>query len=532
MNRLISPVPRRLPGLLLLAVLVPVMIFLTGCTDLDEQTYGVVTPEEFFQTETEFLAAVAPVYAQLRALSTGDWQNVIQHSSDETLVPTRGGDWDDGGIWRELHRHTWSATHGPTNGAWVSAFTGVARANSVLANLEGAPEELEDVDLFTAEARTLRAFYYWALMDLFGNVPIVTEEQVDPENPPANSSRAEVFDFIVEEINEALSDLPEQQPDQGRVTQGAAQALLATLYLNAEIYRGEVTANGIERGEPMWEETVDVVQEIIDSGQYQLAPSFFDNFVVNNHESPEIIFAAGHLARSGLGFNRQMATLHYNQLDVATPWNGFATLAEFYNTFEEEDERRDIFLVGQQYAQPRSGCIGSGCYSDEESGPLEDRGGNPLTFTEEIPSLTNASETHGIRVLKWELDPNQVGAEGGNDFAFFRYAEMLLTQAEALNELGQTAEAIELVNEVRERVFDPPQPLDTGMSQADAREAILNERGYELTWEAKRRTDLIRHDLFLEEWEHKQQSSPHRVLFPIPQAQLDANPNLVQNPGY
>ena len=136
-----------------------------------------------------------------------------------------------------------------------------------------------------------------------------------------------------------------------------------------------------------------------------------------------------------------------------------------------------------------------------------------------------------MRVLKWEIDPGRIGGDNGNEYAFLRLGEMYLIKAEALNELGMTAEAVDLVNMIRARVFDPAQPIAPA-SQTEAREAILNERLFEMFWEGSRRQDLIRHGLFNDAWEFKPASDPYRILGPVPQVQIDANPNLTQNPGY
>ena len=505
----------------------------TGCTNLDEETFGAVTPDQFFQTEQEILAAVAPVYAQLRAFHWSFW-NISQHTSDETMVPTRGTDWDDSGRWRALHQHLWDAgepvAEQDLNSGWVDAFTGVARANVVIANVEASQADIDKVGI-TAELRFLRAYYYYVLMDFFGSVPLVTDAAPDPDNPPSSASRKEVFDFVESELLAARSDLPAQWPSDsyGRVTQGAADALLAKIYLNAEVFGGSVGAGGLTKGSARWQDAIEAVDRILNSGFYSMAPDYFDNFRVNNHTSPEIIFTMAFLAKGGLGSNFPMRTLHYNQIPES-PWNGFSTLAETFNSFDADDERTKYFLVGQQFTSPNSGCIGNECF--REGAPLKDRAGNNLIFTPE-QTILNATETMGVRVLKWEIDPARVGGDSGVDYAIFRLGEMYLIKAEALNELGRTAEAVELVNMLRDRVYDPPKPLSAGdFNQSSLRDQLFEERKFELFWEATRRQDLIRSGHFNDAWEFKNASQPYKIVFPIPQIQLDANPNLSQNAGY
>ncbi len=513
-------------GLLALLAAAPLLLALHGCTDLTEEPFGAITAENFYRTDEEVIAALAPVYAQLRS-ALGDYQQTAEVSSDEAVVPTRGSDWFDGGMWLDLHRQTWTPSIGFLNGAWLSAYTGVARANTVLDNLEGA--SVNNQEVIVAELRALRAFYYYQLMDMFGGVPIVTEPSVDPQNPPAKNTRAEVFNFIESELMAARDQLPASWPaaSYGRMTQGAVDAMLANMYLNAEVFTGEVTASGLQRGTARWQDAVTAADRLLNSGQYSLEPNWFDVFDGDNSNSPEHIFVVAHLAESGLGMNFIMRTLHYNQFAPA-PWNGFATLAETYGAFDEDDIRRQSLLAGQ-------------AFNVETGEPVNNRQGQPLIFTPEINDITNATEGEGVRIFKFPDDPNHEGPDNGNDYPFFRLAEMYIIKAEALNELrGPNQESIDLLNVLRARVFDPDEPLQLAdyPTKEALRQRILQERLFELFYEAKRRQDLVRipgpdgTPSFLLPWTFKDRSQPFRLLFPIPQTQMDANPNLVQNPGY
>ena len=168
--------------LLIPFLLMPLLFW--SCTDLDETIFSQATPENFYGTEDELIAAVMPVYANLRDYTFGDYSQTQEVSSDEIVVPTRGGDWDDGGVWRALQEHTWTSTHGQVNGVWTSAFRGIARANSTLENLGKSTSDSDLIPTFIAEVQFLRAFYYWWLVDLFGGVPIVTAATTNRDNPP------------------------------------------------------------------------------------------------------------------------------------------------------------------------------------------------------------------------------------------------------------------------------------------------------------------------------------------------------------
>ena len=507
-------------GVLLLAA--PVLLAGPACTDLDEVPVSSITPENFFQNEGQVISALAGVYAQLRP-TLWSYYNLSQVSSDENIVPTRGQDWYDNGVWLELDKHEWAA-NSPSgrdniNGAWVDIFVGVVRANAVLENLENVT--VPNQDALVAEARTLRAFYYYQLMDLFGGVPLVTDTEL--KTRPRNT-RTEIFNFIEAELKAARGDLPlasdRGDSEYGRVTRGAADAMLASLYLNAGVFRKETGVSATAYNSCATEQiggvsacqlAINHADSILNSGEYSLATNWRSNFTADNSSSPENIFVVNLLNVPGLGTNFLYRALHYNQLSP-TPWNGFATIAEVYNAFDANDQRRQVFLVGPQI-------------NFDNGQPAKDRAGNPLVFTVSIGNERAASEGEGARIAKWPSDPEHVNEEHGNDFAYFRLAEIHLIKAEAQLALGSQAGLTQLVP-LRARVNAPPLvgPLTQDM--------ILRERLFELTGEAKRRQDLIRHGKFTAAWSFKPASAAHKILMPIPQNQIDANPQLTQNPGY
>jgi starch-binding outer membrane protein, SusD/RagB family len=524
-------------GVLSLLLLTP------ACTDLTEVPSSSITPEQFYTNETEAIGGLASVYAGLRNFNE-EYYNVTEVSTDEIIVPTRGTDWYDNGKWLDIHRQTWTANSPGAldnmNGAWTQLFNGVARANVVI-------DALQNVTFATkpgivAELRVLRALYYIALMDMFGGVPIVCSDEGNPlctgigiEARPRNT-RAEVFAFVESELNAARTGLPTTWTASmnGRITQGGADAILASLYINAEVFTGTVTTAGLQRGPAKWTEANAAADRILNSGTYSLATDasvgcstagcgWRSNFRADNGNSRENILVVKYLNQPGLGLNFVMRALHYNQYSGGeTPWNGFSTIADTYNAFDPADQRRQIFLAGPQLNQV-TGL------------PALDRAGNPLVFDPNIPNDAQTGEGNGVRINKWPVDPNHLDRENGNDYAMFRLGEIYLIKAEAQNELGNPATAVGLINTVRARVFTPPKPLATTLTQAQVRTAILNERLFELTGESKRRQDLIRFGQYSRPWLFKDPASQtqlYRVLMPIPLTQLGTNPNLVQNAGY
>jgi hypothetical protein len=500
----------------------PVLLAVPACTDLEENPVSSITPENFFQNEGEVISSLAGVYAQLRP-TLWSYYNLSQVSSDENIVPTRGQDWYDNGVWLELDKHEW-APNSPSgrdniNGGWVDIFTGVVRANALLENMAGVT--IANQEAVDAEIRTLRAFYYYQLLDLFGGVPLVTDTEL--KTRPRNT-RTEIFNFVESELKAVRAALPRTRPENeyGRITRGAADALLANLYLNAAVFSKEtgVSATAYNScstvqigGVSACQLAVNYADSILNSGAYQLATNWRSIFTADNSSSKENIFVVNLLNVSGLGTNFLYRALHYNQLSP-TPWNGFATIAEVYNAFDPNDARREVFLVGPQI-------------NFDNGQPAKDRAGNPLVFTVSIANERAASEGEGARIAKWPSDPNHVNEEHGNDFAYFRLGEIYLIKAEAQFELGNTGGALTLLNALRARVFEPDEPLG-----AVTRDVILQERLFELAGEAKRRQDLIRHGKFTAAWSFKLASAAHKILMPIPQNQIDANPQLTQNPGY
>ncbi|HJS43556.1 MAG TPA: RagB/SusD family nutrient uptake outer membrane protein [Gemmatimonadales bacterium] len=506
-------------------LLVPVQ----ACTNLDESPPSAISPGNFFRTEGEVLAALAGVYAQLRG-TLDDYYNLSEISTDEMIVPTRGQDWYDNGTWLETHRQIWTASSPATlsfmNGAWNTAYAGVARANALLDGV--ANVSVANQATMVAEARTLRAFYYYILMDLFGGVPLATTSGI-AERPRV--SRDSLFRFIEAELLAARADLADSwtSGNHGRLTKGAADAMLANLYINAGVFTKDaaggtgINATGynscsgitVTGGVSACQAAIDRVDAILNGPTYDLAPTFAENFNAGNFASPENIFVVKFAPQSGLGLNFVMRALHYNQF-TPTPWNGFAAVANAYNAFDAADARRAVFLVGPQV-------------NVETGVPVNDRSGQPLVFTPGIANITAATEGEGARVYKWPADPAHVAQDNGNDFAWFRVGEMFLIKAEALNEQAPgSAAALALVNQLRARAFNP----DVDRATID-RAAILQERLFEFIGEGKRRQDLIRFGQYTAPSQYKPTASPDfRVLMPIPQGQIDANPQMTQNSGY
>ena len=497
-----------------------------GCTNLEDTVLDRDTTEPGAGTTANLNTLLQGVYAQVNTFN--DQANayaLLEHPSDEMMGPTRGTDWDDFGRWRRLHQHTWDATTVDIIGAWNQLNTGVFRATQTAA----AAQTTSNVDV-QAQARFLRAFFMYHVVDLYGKVPFRDSGASFDENPRV-LTRAEATAFIIEDLTYAIQNLP-AAANPGRANRDAAGFLLAKVYLN----RGVFTQDPATPAGPYTFAPADMNQviantdAIINSNSYQLtsAGNYFDNFHwENSTRSKELIFAVANEPGAPVADveNRYRMTLHYNH--TPSGWNGFTTLADFYNSFEAGDIRRGRaipvmtdslglragFLVGQQTG-PRGAA-------------LKDRAGAPLVINPQV-NILYSNEQVGIRVIKYLPDPARVDA-GGNDYVFFRYADVLLMKAEAILRGGTAtggATALSLVNQIRATRGA------TALTALDAAQ-LLAERGRELYWEGWRRNDQIRFGRFLQPVDQRAQQSPEtRVVFPIPQQAIDTNPNLTQNVGY
>jgi len=500
----------------IISLMLLVMIISLSCTKLEMAPLSQLTDANAYQNKNDLLGGLSGVYSTVGCYMDGLFK-VNEACTDEAIVPARGGDWKSIDL-QSLHKHTWTVENGEINNAYNNLSSGIAQSNLFIKAIKSSGLTGTDVDVIEAEARFVRAFHYFNMIDMFGNVPIITDV-VDPSNPPKNNKRTEVFTFIETELKEISAVLPATSAT-GRVNKSAANFLLAKLYLNAKVFTGT----------EQWGKVIEYCNLVIDGGTYSLASDYKSIFNYDNDNNTENIYAFRNSASTstwGAGYYIHFFTLHYNQGPqfglTSGGWNGFSTTKSFYEKFTPTDKRNYIFLVGQQFGP------------DGEQLFCRD-GVTPLIFTPEYTTaagMDNAAETDGARVLKYI--PGGAGPLYflNNDFAIFRYADVLLMKAEAILN-GATdpkgTSALDLVNTVRARAFEAGDPLRE-LPSVDLN-ILLDERGREFTWELLRRNDLIRFGKFTEAWDMKGVSEPFRNLFPIPSQQIGANPNLDQNQGY
>ncbi|MBK7936310.1 MAG: RagB/SusD family nutrient uptake outer membrane protein [Lewinellaceae bacterium] len=505
----------------------PILSMLVGlqyaCNNLDEEITDRIIIDHHFKTDKDYLKVVGPLYTHLYGLGNhGGFFSLQEISSDEAVIPTRGNDWGDGGIWVRAHRHEFHSYDSPVSNAFTFLYAGIGSCNKTIALLKEAVQKgFADsalTDKYIAEIRALRALYYYWAMDGFGNIPVVLEFDLPDNFTPFTVQRADVFALIEQELAEVVP-LLEHKNDAttyGRINYYAGKTLQAKLYLNAAVY------TGISR----WNDCLAACEEILQSGAFALEPNYRDNFITGNANSRETIFAVAFDEGFAPGFNLHMMTLHpasqatYNL--EQQPWNGYCSLQEFYNKFEDSDIRKKNFIVGPQFA-----ADGVTPLLDQftEAG---DPDGLPLNYTPDLKDISGlALRQEGARIGKYEFR-NGAKLNLSNDMPVFHLADILLMKAEVLWRLDPgNPEALSLVNQVRNRAYEPDQPLNTLTA-----ENLLDERGRELFYEGVRRQDMIRFGVFGNPTQFMPGSEPCKEIWPIPLVQLTAGQNIQQNPCY
>ena len=495
-----------------------VMSLTNACTNLDETLYDELPVSEYQElaknlTPDQIKSAKKSAYLKLAGGLAGghnDLWSANEVSSDEMLIAQRGGDWFDGGQWIRVHRHETLPTEACLNNGWKTLYSGIAICNRLIVQIPAAQPSLAATDV--PELRALRALFYWFLVENFGNVPILTKFPGDLTEA-ASKSRAEVFAFIEKELNDVAPSLSKNADasTNGTMNYWAAKAVLARLYLNANVYKGS----------PEWGKCVTTCDEILNSGKYIIEPNYYANFDTLNERSKENILVVPYDANATTGFNIAQMTLHYQSQKTYKladqPWNGYCSLSEFYDSYASNDKRKANFIEGQQYEYGTGLPLGEGGVNGTPS----------LIYTKNINEhFPNCDRTAGVRVGKYAFKTGTLNTIV-NDYPFYRLGDVKLMKAEALwRQNAGDATALALVNEMRTRAGV------AGLASLDAAN-LLAELGREKFAEGARRTDMVRFGTFTKPFQYKPANDPAgKALFPIPQPQLDANAQLKQNADY
>lgn len=487
---------------------------LAGCTKLDEEQFGSLSPDNYYNTEAEALSSVVGVYQLLSYnVDIGDPWRLGEFATDEFIVPGRasGGWFDQANI--DITMHKMDANNATSARAWKNIFQEIGTANAVLESLQKSPNA-GNLKALIAETRALRAYGYYYAMDYWGNVPLVTVARIDPNNLPTNASRADVYKFIEEEMLAAVEDMPSvttvnRTAYYPRFTKESVYSLLAILYLNAEVYTGTA----------QWAKAIEMSNKVINTNAFALDAQVINNFSSNTQGASKEIISAFSIDPTKTAGNNQFILYTQNALDQKkynlpfVPANGYSTTQAALDRYEDQDVRKTMLQYGAQ------------TYLDGT--PLKYPNGTQLVLVP-VKDIISADDNEGYKVLKYTpVGAAFSGYNADNDLILVRYAEILLTKAEALFRTGNTTDALTLVNQVRERSKASKLATLTLKNLED-------ERGRELIWEGSRRRDLIRFGTFFTgTWAFKTtQTASFRKVFAIPNEQITANPNLKQNEGY
>ena len=551
----INKIRRMVNGAILFTIHCSLFTIISSCS-LDENPKDQIPEEEaYVDAGALYRNTVATLYNYIGGATDGQGlqgtcrgiYDLQTFGSDEAMIPTRGTDWYDGGIWQELYRHDWTPGHPMLGNAWSYLYKVITLCNRSLELLESHQHLLDEVQYveYTAEVRALRAIYYWYLMDLFGRIPIITTSKTSLSQLQ-QMPRSQIFKFVCTELQQVCPYLHHENSARpgdyyGRVTYHVACFVLAKLMLNAEVYLDNNWTDGDHPdgsaltisvdGETMnaWEATIYYCDQL-ENADYELEELYTSNFEVHNENSNENIWV--------IPMDKD---LYYNEMQYFFRSWHYRHAAAYGFTGENgacaTKRTLEIFKYGTWSEDPRFLLnYYDGIVFDNDRKIVRDRNGEVFEYKpwEVELDLSDSPylETAGARMNNYVVDRNATknGKLMDNDIVLFRLADVLLMHAEALLRNGQAEEGQDYFNAVRGRVDAPEKPLTL--------QNLLDERLLELCWEGWRRQDLIRfgqyESLFMgDQWDAKvDERDRHTTVFPIPGGMINFNPNLTQNPGY
>ncbi|MDE6238292.1 MAG: RagB/SusD family nutrient uptake outer membrane protein [Muribaculaceae bacterium] len=555
----------------------------TSCTNLDENLYDQVGSENYYNTRNDVVRAV------FRPFEHGYWSIQSRHvlnelSADQLITPSRDGWWDDGGLWRRYHYHTWTNEEGAIETEWNGCYQGIMQANYVIDDLETLSASqfgfsTAEFNNLKAQCRTLRAWFYIRLLDFFRNIPLAVSKNINL-NSKGQVEPTEIFNFVESELKECVELLSTKTSTGGNELQQAqwnkagAAALLVRLYLNAKTWIGTDRYADCET----W------AQRILNGefGSYSLADTWDAPFDWDNEKCPEVIFAFP--AAQGYTFwhyqgdtywwstpsqfryyvgDQKAEAGDHNCKYACTPSYDLSgnlynytlgnTVQKFRNYPDDvrlklyrntgDSRREGLFIFGKlpsvkegeefvtdpygNYALDIRDAVGHFAGLAEGEWP-EDKTSN----------LQSGDHNSGYHFAKYPFYADDEQGQLESDYVEIRLAEVIYSLAEAKFRQGQKNEAARLLNSVRKRNY-PSSSWATTLYAPEGNaslteQELLDEWGREFFAESRRRTDLVRFGKFNSEtwWDKNVDADSHTAIFPIPRKAIDTNRNLVQNPGY
>jgi len=533
-----------------------ILLVLGSCQKLDVAVTASLTPDVFPKDSVQFISASGPVYIALRGNFATEYFFQQCYSTEEGIMPARGGNWFDGAQNKEMHYHSWTPTNGYVTGNWSWLATVIGVSNQTLSILDSKEPAGASKNTNLAEIKMVRALAYFMMMDNYGNVPIDT--LYGDFTPHTNVPRAQVFDFIEKDIKSCIPYLSTTTGifTYGRPTVYAAYALLAKMYLNAEYYTGTAKYN----------ECITACDNVINSGKFNLATiaDYLKMFYpTNGPTSPgskdEFIFAVPFDATSS-GFTGRSANYKarydvpksmgkvetgagYNYFNIPyTPGGAASTLPEFYANFNDpNDIRNKQWLTGLQFrpdgttpitiTTTKAGYDAIAFPGDKTDYIYQVNLTPNIVLRQSVPLFDCGNDevawNMGYRNIKFLPDATSTNRNQNNDIPVFRYSDIILMKAEAILRGGtSTQTALSLVNSLR-----AVRTTSAALGSVTLND-IFSERCREFAWEGWMRNDVIRFGKYEDSWGFKTDANPDHRIFPIPTAALAVNPKLTQNPGY
>jgi hypothetical protein len=506
---------------------------LSACTDLDETVYSQIPMENFFKNEKELVSNAGRAYVKLQGYNSEQslWTLQLQ-ASDECAVPaTSTGSWYSGGRYQEVQNNLIPPSNKLIKKGWDWCFNGIAACNEIIYETELSEIEFDGKDKIIAEMQVLRAFFYYEAMSSWGNIPFTID--YTETDYPEQKSRKEIFNFLENELSDDLISKLDAQPSStnyGRANQATAYCILAKMYLNAEKWFGT----------PMYDKAAAAAKKVMDLGAYSIEDDYSANFTVNNDNSKENIFvivydtaAIPSGSRAFYAYTLALESASCATFNIsASPWSGFICEPDFFQSYDANDKRlAQSWLYGPQYD-----ISGSPIMITDSNGNDVQMSYNPVFDEKQYYNANGGRQKYdGARLCKWAYQTDGLLTSGetcmDNDFALFRYADVVLMYAEALVRQGRQSEAANLPDLQKIRTRAGLEPYTASQLTLDE---LYAERGRELAWEGWRHEDMIRFGKYLKQyWAHPaQEGDTFRELFPIPTEILNANPRLQQNTGY
>lgn len=571
-------------------------VAMVSCTDLKEKVIDEVLGSNNSNPEN----AIAAAYGQLGSATFVDHNNVWglqEYPTDEALLPTRGSDWGDGGIYRAIHEFTWGPDNSLVANGWNNLNSGITKSLTAITSAYQA-NGYANQKLFLAEARGLLAFYTFHTLDLYGQAPY--------RNPYVTNAPLEVksadtaIDGLIREVEAIIPDLAnlkEQNTHNGRFTKQAAYALLADMYMNRAVFRNRYGASftfteaAVDGTGTDMDKVIYYTTQLIDNTQFSLETNYFRNFDIDNNGRPELIFVVSQDINTQRGSSNSIAymPMERNQKPSANNrgTNATCTTPSFYATWDNnhddprfsrkyqytdgtwfKNDGTDVsvpatslvanssypwfhfnrgFLAGQQYGPILLSSGSLKMTSDsriaveklycEKNTALAMDFTPALNFDNAAQSVfTQAQINRGVRIFKFEFDPEKDNGSSNVDMPLYRLGGMYCMRAEAYFRSGQNSLAMADINKLRttrtreEYYNSTPGTAITSLDET----TLYNEIAFEMYWEQWRRKEAIRFGKFetADPGSAKPASEPYRRVYPIPQSAMDASKAFTQNQGY